>query len=89
MTGKHDYNRTEFNLKEKYLEWKGHLVLNPARHPLGLDRNYYMAHAFLDINYCDAVYFLDGWEDSQGARAEKEYAEEHGKICLFHGMVDE
>lgn len=86
MTGLPDYNRTEFNLKEKYLEWKGHIVLNPARHPLGLDREYYMSHAYIDIDHCDAVYFLDGWERSEGARMEKEYAQNHDKICLFRGM---
>lgn len=35
------------------------------------------------IDSCDAVYMLQGWEQSKGARIEKEYAEVVGKKILY------
>ena len=91
MTGKPGWNALAFTLAEKHLSAKGHTVLNPASHtplykPESITHAQYMKIALAMVDACDAVYFLDGWEDSIGAQAEKEYAQNHDKICLFRGM---
>lgn len=39
------------------------------------------------IERCDAVYMLDGWENSKGATLEKNHAEKHG-IPVFTNLED-
>lgn len=89
MTGIEKYNRPQFNLMQKRLEWKNHIVLNPARHPDGLTYDEYMELSRCDIRICDAVCFLDGWEESKGAREERKYAEDLGKFCFFNLFIPE
>ena len=35
---------------------------------------------------CDAIYFLDGWEDSAGAKIEFDYACRKNKGICFKGI---
>ena len=79
MTGLPDYNRPAFLLAEIALSAEGHTVLNPANHipmvnPDSIDHAQYMQIALAMLDACDAVYFLDGWEKSRGARMEYDYA---------------
>jgi len=39
------------------------------------------------LERCDAVYMVKGWEKSEGARAEKNFAEKHG-IAVFDSFGD-
>lgn len=38
---------------------------------------------FAWLDKCDAIFLLDGWEDSHGARREWKYAQEHGKQVIL------
>jgi nucleoside 2-deoxyribosyltransferase len=79
-----DY-QTKFNAAESYCTWKGWTVLNPAVLPEGLCRDAYMPICLAMVDAADAIVLLDGWQNSQGARIESEYAGYHGKM-IFHGV---
>lgn len=83
MSGKPDYNRPAFMEAQKYLESKGHIVLNPASLPIGLPEKSYMPICMAMLEQADAIYMLERWEDSVGARAEYLYAGRQGKYIGF------
>jgi hypothetical protein len=78
-----DYNKPAFYAAERQIKKQGHKVKNPARLPLGKPFEWYMARCFKQIDCCDTVYFLAGWERSKGARLELDYAIQHGKNLEF------
>lgn len=82
ITGVPDY-RDKFAAAEKQLLECGFIVINPAKKPEGLSYAAYMRLSFSEINECDTVYMLPGWENSVGARAEKVYAETLGKNIRY------
>ncbi|EAT0257997.1 DUF4406 domain-containing protein [Salmonella enterica] len=70
MTGKPNFNRDEFNTTAARLWAIGHTVLNPAILPDGLTWDHYMDISLAMLRGADAIYLLDGWEESEGARRE-------------------
>ncbi len=86
MTGIEECNRPAFNLKAVELRKQGAIVLNPARHPLGLDYEEYMRLAILDVELCDIVVCLPGWENSPGAIREIRKAKQLGKMVITGDM---
>lgn len=83
MTGIKDYNRPAFFDAAKRCEEAGFTVINPAVLPVDLPERSYAPICTAMIDAADAVYLLDGFEKSVGARAEKQYAKWQGKILLF------
>lgn len=77
ITGNENY-REEFAKAQAELEKNGHTVLNPAVLPEGLTKGEYMRICFSMIDTADKVCFLDGWQDSEGAKVEYAY-------CLYVG----
>ena len=65
----HDFATADWQLSQQ-----GHIVFNPATMPPGLPHEAYMPICYSMMDACDAVYFLEGWRDSAGARMEYEYA---------------
>ena len=55
-------------------------------HPLFQDYNALVAdHDILGwLSVCDAVIFIEGWEDSKGSRMEHDAAVEFGKKIFYH-----
>ena len=83
ITGKLEY-RKKFMAAERRLRRKGHIVVNPATLPDGLgEARRYMKICFAMLDCCDAVYFLQGWEESVGAKEEWEYAKVKGKMLFY------
>lgn len=83
MRGVDNYD-TLFRSAEMKLKEDGHNVANPADLDLdGLTREQMLNVdlAFLDL--CDAIYLLDGWEESCGANREYGYAIATGKLVLM------
>ncbi len=72
-----------FEAKKKELEAKGHIVLNPAALPNGLNPNGYMPICLAMIDAAEAIYLFNNWENSRGALLEKEYAEHQRKGVLY------
>lgn len=72
ITGDENYKQ-KFAEAEKILEEQGHEVINPARVAEALPELTYQQYLDIDyllIEYCDAIYMLEDWIESKGARAE-------------------
>lgn len=82
MSGLPDYNRPAFMQAEKMLKDKGHIVINPAYNPDGLTHEQYMHICLPMVEVADAIYLLDGWEDSRGAFREYLHAKDLNKVIL-------
>lgn len=74
--------KERFDAAEADLKEKGYVVLNPAALPKGLAHTRYMPICLAMIDAADAVYMLDGWESSEGAKVEKMYAEYNEKKIM-------
>lgn len=83
MSGKADYGRAEFNEAEKRLTEQGYIVLNPASLPVGLPEKAYMPICLAMLEAADAIYVLEGWQDSRGANLEFDYAVYQSKAIVF------
>ncbi|HHW0480884.1 TPA: DUF4406 domain-containing protein [Escherichia coli] len=83
MSGLPNFNRAAFNHAHFHLWSKGHIVLNPARLPDGLTQAEYMDICLSMLRCADAIYMLEGWEHSAGARAEKALAEKLEMEIIF------
>lgn len=88
MTGYNDYNRDAFNDAADDLRSLGHVAINPAVLPDGLEQAEYMDICLAMIRSADGVLFLDGFENSLGAKVEFAYAEKLG-LHLFIISKDE
>lgn len=86
MTGIQRLNRPAFrDAAEQLRRNLGRVVLNPATLPEGLNQSDYMDICLAMIRSADTVFFLDGWEQSEGAQAEYHYAKKIGKQLEYQG----
>lgn len=74
MTGIDDFNYPLFDQVETELQDLGAVVLNPARHPMGLNWDLYMQYAELDVKHSEIVCLLPGWFHSKGSNLEVHWA---------------
>ena len=81
ITGHDDYKKAFYDA-ETLLKKAGHIPLNPARLNEGFEHDEYMKICYAMITVCDAVFFLDNWTESKGARLERCYAETLGKVLM-------
>ncbi|EPW2144903.1 DUF4406 domain-containing protein [Escherichia coli] len=88
MTGYPDYNRAAVNAKASELMAEGHIVLNPAVLPGGLCQSEYMDICLAMVRSADAIYLLNRWEDSVGARAEHALAEKLGLTVIYESPTN-
>ena len=75
--------RELFKAAEEKLKAKGHITLNPAELPEGMNGEDYMRICIPMLEVADAIYLLKNWRDSQGAKVEKAYAECQGELVFF------
>jgi hypothetical protein len=81
MTGLPDFNYPQFHAQANWLRGIGWDVENPAEYFDGdqtRERKEYLTEDLRVIAKCDAIWMLDGWRNSPGARLEHMYAEELG-----------
>ena len=99
MTGKENFNFDAFDQVRDYLKANGHHPISPAdidRLYEGIDKYFpknfsptvedcarYMRRDLNAIEGADAVYMMEGWEFSKGARVELAFAEFLGKKVMF------
>lgn len=82
--------KEHFNKAQKMLIEKGYVVISPVLISEEVEKEIekptyadYMRADLRMLCICDAVYFLDNWEGSRGARVEKEVANILGLEQLF------
>ncbi|ECT1023755.1 nucleoside 2-deoxyribosyltransferase [Salmonella enterica] len=75
MSGLPNFNRDRFNEIAGLVVESGNIPLNTAILPDGLSERDYMAIGIAMLQCADAIYLLEGWEKSAGARAEKTLAD--------------
>ncbi|EAB2293828.1 DUF4406 domain-containing protein [Salmonella enterica] len=75
MSGLPNFNRDRFNEVAGLVVESGNIPLNPATLPDGLPERDYMAIGIAMLQCADAIYLIEGWENSAGAGAEKALAD--------------
>lgn len=87
ITGTTDYME-RFSEAEKYLKSKGYEVVNPAKVNANLPETFthrdYMCVCMAMLSCCDAIYMMNGYEDSEGAMQELKYAEIAGYYDIMY-----
>ena len=77
ITGTDDY-KSRFEKAEYDVFRSGFYAINPVKVamtlPSSFDREKYLEVDFKLLKLSDAIYLLKGWEKSEGAKAELEYA---------------
>ena len=92
ITGTTDY-RERFEAAEGYLRGLGHEPVNPVwigymvklSMPFEPQYETYMAIDLAVLQECDAIYFLKGYEDSNGSRREHTKAAALGLRVFYEG----
>ncbi len=72
MSGLPNFNRDRFNEVAGLVVESGNIPLNPATLPDGLPKRDFVIAM---LQCADAIYLIEGWEKSAGARAEKALAD--------------
>jgi hypothetical protein len=73
-----------FEQAEDDLSALGYIPLSPARLPMGLTNEQYARIDMAMLDSADAVLFIAGWENSEGAKLEKRYTEYIKKPHVAH-----
>ncbi len=88
ITGTTDYIE-RFDKAESELNAAGCDTVNPARCnmylPDNLKHEEFMHVCKAQMDLCEAIYMLNGWERSNGCRQEFEYASRQGISITFEG----
>ena len=86
ITGVDNY-MDRFNKIEKQLTDAGLIVINPARVnaqlPEQTTHEEYMTTSIAMLDMCQAIFMMEGWEESKGCAIEFEYAYEHKIQIVF------
>lgn len=86
ISGQLDY-KSKFKAAESKLKEMGHIVVNPSFLPDGLrEYNDYIHICKAMIDKVDAIYMLDDWIYSKGAKIEKAYAESLKKPIYYESV---
>lgn len=82
INGDFNYKR-KFDSAEEYLRSLGHVPLNPATMSLGLSYDAYIKIDLKMVEVSDAIFMLEDWRESKGAKIELMYATQLNKIIIF------
>lgn len=76
--------RTKFREASKAMEALGHVVLNPATLPDGLEQVDYMRICLAMLEAADLAMFLPDYRESAGAMIEWAWCQRTGKDCAMY-----
>ena len=79
--------RAKFREAAKSLEALGHVVLNPATLPDGLEQADYMRICLAMLDTADLAVFLPDYRESRSAMVEWAYCQRIGKDCAMYMEV--
>lgn len=90
MSGYEDYNRAAFMAAEKLLKEAGFDVFNPAWMDVGAEwtSKELLSIDICALSHCDAIYHLNGWKNSSGAKLEDDYSLKANIPQLIFCIVD-
>lgn len=76
----------KFEEAQQYLESIGLAVVNPMKLPHKHDKTWeaYMKECIKAMMDCESIYMLDNWEQSRGARMEREIAQSLGMWVKYY-----
>lgn len=74
--------KEDFKRAEDFIRSTGHEPWNPVK-PEGSSYKFYIDRGLQELSRCDAIYLLEGWEDSPGASLEADYADVIGLNIFF------
>ena len=83
ITGDRKY-RAKFREAAKTLEALGHVVLNPAILPDGLEQVDYMRICLAMLEAADLAVFMPDYQESAGAMIEWAWCQRTGKDCALY-----
>lgn len=89
ITGEMPFRCTyRFGYAATKLKNEGHKVINPLEMLRGLDIQGFtyeelMTICFAALSICDAIYMLEDWSESKGAKLEHQYALDKGKQVIY------
>lgn len=85
MTGLPNYNREAFMEAEKRLVAAGYSVWNPAWMQCDetWEKRDLISIDIVALGFCQAIYQLPGWENSEGAKVEDEFAKRNRKAFII------
>ena len=78
--------KEQFAAAEEKLLVAGHAVINPVKN-VGFDYKDYIDMGLCELMRCDAIYLLNNWEESPGARLEFWYAVTVGVQVIKEGSI--
>jgi hypothetical protein len=78
-----DNYKEKFKQAEETLIATGHICMNPAILTEGFPYEAYMPICTSMIDQCEAIYMLNNWKDSRGAKVERAYAEATNKQIYY------
>lgn len=76
--------REKFKTAKKALEAQGHIVLNPAILPDGMEQADYMRICLAMLDTAELAVFLPDYRESKGAMVEWDYCQRIGKACAMY-----
>jgi hypothetical protein len=83
-----DFNYMEkFKKAEDKLTAMGHIALNPCWIKAGLSYEQHMHIDLAMVDVADALYMLKDWEDSKGAKIERQHGLKNGKKIYYEGAI--
>ena len=82
--------KRRLSLAKKMFKSVGKEPVIPTENGLPADAPYeeHMKRDLELLSGCDAIYMMDGWQDSNGCRVEFEYAIETKKLIMFQTLED-
>jgi len=83
----HSYAEQKFKEAELFLKSEGFDVVNPMTIPHDHDKSWesYMRQDLKAMLDCQGILMLDNWQDSRGAKIERDLAIDLGFIVKYHG----